>query len=212
MNLRPASRQEPRRLKTRAALLAAGAELLADRSIDAIPVNDIIDLAGVAKGSFFNHFADKDTFAAAVAAEIRQKVEIDATATNTGISDPAARMARAIGTFVRFALTDGRAARVMLRGHARALQTDHPLNTALRTDIADGCASGRFGCPDQEAAAVYVIGLCQILLSTTVERSLSAPQAARLAADVIALLLTGLGVARPEASTIAAEAGTIVTG
>src|SRR5437879_4979216 len=39
--------QEPRRLKTRAALMLAGAELLAERPIDAIPVNDIVDAAQV---------------------------------------------------------------------------------------------------------------------------------------------------------------------
>ena len=46
---KPASRQEPRRLKTRAALLAAGLKLLADRPIDGISVDDIVRHAGVAR-------------------------------------------------------------------------------------------------------------------------------------------------------------------
>ena len=48
----------PRAARTRAALLAAGFDLLVERPIDAIPIDDVVARAGVAKGSFFNHFAD----------------------------------------------------------------------------------------------------------------------------------------------------------
>ena len=46
----------PRAARTRAALIAAGFDLLVERSIDAIPIDDLVAKAGVAKGSFFNHF------------------------------------------------------------------------------------------------------------------------------------------------------------
>ena len=50
----------PRGERTRHALLAAGHQLLADRSIDALAVDDIVQAAGVAKGTFYIHFESKE--------------------------------------------------------------------------------------------------------------------------------------------------------
>ena len=61
----------PRAARTRAALLDAGLDLLADRPIDAIAIDELVAAAGVAKGSFFNHFGDKYGFANAIAEAIR---------------------------------------------------------------------------------------------------------------------------------------------
>jgi AcrR family transcriptional regulator len=104
-------------LRTRAALIEAGADLLAQRPIDAIPINDIVQAAGVAKGSFFNHFDDKDAFAAAIATEVREDLEARVAAANQDVADPAARVVRGMATFIHFALVDPKRTRIMLRGH-----------------------------------------------------------------------------------------------
>ncbi|MBA4051256.1 MAG: hypothetical protein C0472_05105, partial [Erythrobacter sp.] len=79
--------------RTRAALIAAGLDLIASRPIDAIAIDELVAAAGVAKGSFFNHFADKHAFAEAVAAEVRAEVEAEVTRANAGRTDPVARIA-----------------------------------------------------------------------------------------------------------------------
>jgi AcrR family transcriptional regulator len=200
------SPQEPRRLKTRAALLRAGADLLARRPIDAIPVNDIVSAAGVAKGSFFNHFEDKDAFAAAIAAEIRLEVEDRVTAANARVSDAAVRMARANCVFVQFALAEPTRARIMVRGHEWATAADHPLNRGLHADIADGVASGRFGERAVLSGALYIIGLCLMMMASVVHDRLSPEPARRLASEMLLLALTGLGVDEAESRTIIAGA------
>ena len=207
------SPQEPRRLKTRSALVRAGADLLAIRPIDAIPVNDIVEAAGVAKGSFFNHFADKEAFAAAIAAEIRQEVEERVTAANAEIDDAAVRMVRANCVFVQFALAEPKRAKIMVRGHEWATAGDHPLNRGLQADIAAGVASGRFSARAATSGALYVIGLCLILMASVVNDRMSPESARRLTGEVLLLALTGLGVAEAEASRIIADATTeIVAG
>jgi AcrR family transcriptional regulator len=200
------SRQEPRRLKTRAALLRAGAELLAARPIDAIAVNDIVEAAGVAKGSFFNHFADKDAFAGAIAGEIRARVEGEVTAANAGVLDPAARVARGVAGFVQFALREPEDARIMLRRQDQAARAEHPLNRGLTRDLALGAASGRFGFPSEEAATVFVIGACQTLLNAIVNGAAAVSEARRLTAQVLLLTLTGLGVPALEAKAVSRRA------
>ncbi len=203
INQSSASRQEPRRLRTRAALLRAGADLLAKRPIDAIAVNDIVERAGVAKGSFFNHFADKDDFAAAIGAGIREAVEQRVTAANAGIADPATRVARGVRSFVDFALAEPRDARIMLQASTRPAHADHPLNAGLRADLAAGAAAGQFQVADIEAAVLYVVGICQVLMAAVVERQLTAVATADLTRRVLAMLLVGLGLPSARAEEVA---------
>lgn len=198
MIAKTASRQEPRRLRTRAALLEAGAELLAQRPIDAIAVNDIVDAAGVAKGSFFNHFQDKDAFAAEISAEIRAQVEARVTAVNANVTDPAVRMARAMCVFVQFALSEPTRARIMLRGREWAADGEHPINAGLRADIDQGVAAGRFAARAKTAGTLYVIGLCQVLMLAVLSRRERA-ECQRLTAEMLALTFTGLGLAHADA-------------
>ena len=202
----PANPQEPRRLKTRAALLIAGVELLAQRPIDAIPVNDIVDAAGVAKGSFFNHFTDKDAFAAAISAEIRTEIEAQVTMANSDVVDPARRIARAVCGFIQFARTDPTRARIMLRGHDLTALADNPLNLGVRIDMAAGLDSGRLRAGSVKAGVTFVTGVCHTLLVTILLSPMTLEETRVMAADLLVLALTGLGVDQTEAAAIAATA------
>jgi len=209
-NAKTVSRQEPRRLRTRAALLSAGLKLLADRPVDGISVDDIVRQAGVAKGSFFNHFADKDEFAVAIAADIRSRVEARVDEVNGGVTDPALRLVRGICCFVRFALAERPAAKIFSRVHTPAIGSDHPLNAGLRADFAWGLADKRFSAVSVDAGLVYVIGIAHGLLAAVIARKLDAARARVLSADVLSLLLTGLAVDPLEAQALAASAAASV--
>jgi AcrR family transcriptional regulator len=206
---KPLSRQEPRRQKTRLALVSAGLDLLAERSIDALAVDEIVERAAVSKGSFFNHFKDKDAFAAAVAADIRARVELEVGRVNEGVTDPARRVTRGVARFVRFALSDPRSARILMRAHAGALDPNHPLNAGVRSDVALGIAAGAFTPPSLEAGVLSVVGLCQILLTAVILQDLDADGARRLTREVLTVLLTGLGVDHHRAGERAAEAAAL---
>ena len=64
------SARETHSLKIRDALLRACGDLLFEQPIDAITINEIVQRAGVAKGSFYNHFPDKESLAATVSSTI----------------------------------------------------------------------------------------------------------------------------------------------
>ena len=51
---------QPRSLKTRAKLIDAARSIVAQSGLAALRVEDVVARAGVAKGTFFAHFADKD--------------------------------------------------------------------------------------------------------------------------------------------------------
>lgn len=200
------SPQQHRRLKTRAALIRAGAELLSRRPIDAIPINDIVDAAGVAKGSFFNHFEDKDAFAAEVAAEIREDLEARVAAANTDVVDPASRVARGIATFIQFALVEPKRTRIMLRGHEWATSGEHRLNVGIQADVLAGLASGRFLPRAEGAGVAYLIGVCLMALLATVDGSAGPAESKALATRLLVLALVGLGVEEGDAANVSRQA------
>ena len=51
---------QKRTLKTRAKLIAASEEVIAKGGYEALRVEEVVQAAGVAKGTFFAHFRDKD--------------------------------------------------------------------------------------------------------------------------------------------------------
>lgn len=185
--------------RTRAALIAAGLDLLVDRPIDAIPIDDLVARAGVAKGSFFNHFADKQEFAAAVAAEVRAEVEDEVARANAGIGDPVERIAGGMAVAARFALEQPRRAMVLLRSQVPATRQTHPLNRGLNDDLAAALAD-RILRPEAEGTGlVYWLGLCQVLMIHVLETRPPRSETAQCLAAMLAMGLTGLGVAEPHA-------------
>ncbi|MFM2302461.1 MAG: hypothetical protein RLZZ84_2197, partial [Pseudomonadota bacterium] len=132
----------PRAARTRAALLAAGFELLAERPIDAIAIDEVVARAGVAKGSFFNHFTDKPGFANAISAALRAQLEERVSKANAGVDDPVARLSGGMRVAVDFALAERKRAIVMLRGLELSTGQGHELNRGIRADIERLIAAG----------------------------------------------------------------------
>lgn len=192
----------PRAARTRGALLVAGFELLAERPIDAIAIDDIVARAGVAKGSFFNHFTDKAGFAAELGAAVRAELELLVGAANAKVSDPVERLAGGMRVALDFALTQRKRCIVMLRGLELSTGIDHHLNQGIRADIA-AIAEAGLARPEAVRSGVrFWLGLCQIMQLNAIERALTRRDAAERLREMLVLGLTGLGV--PEGRAMAA--------
>lgn len=193
------SRLSPRSVRTRSALLAAGLDLLVERPIDAIPIDDFVARAGVAKGSFFNHFADKQDFANAVATEVRLELEAHVASANAGIEDPVERIAGGMRVGAHFALTQPKQAAVLLRSSESSTARTHPLNKGLVDDIENACSLGRLRPEARDTGVPYWLGLCQVLMIAILESRDDKQRLERLLSEMIVLGLTGLGVPEAEA-------------
>jgi AcrR family transcriptional regulator len=195
----------PRTRKTRAALIAAGLDLLAVRPIDAIAIDEVVAAAGVAKGSFFNHFADKHAFAAAVAGEVRAQVEDEVTRANHSIADPVARIAGGMAVAAAFALREPRSAAVLLRSLGIAARADHPLNRGLREDLGAALSAGLLRPEAGSSGLAYWLGLCQVMMVVLVETRPPPAEAQARLAEMLAMGLAGLGVEEAHANAVIAE-------
>lgn len=197
----------PRRNRTREALLAAGAALLAERPIDALAIDDIVNAAGVAKGSFYNHFADKAALARAVGDSVRVDIEARIDDANADVSDPALRLVRGLCVYIDFARADPPRARIMARGLRAVPAPGAPdIYAGLRADIARGLAAGRFALPTSDVGTLFVAGVGTAALAAVLAPGTTTPFARMLAQQLCALLLQAFGLPHDDAERIAAQA------
>jgi AcrR family transcriptional regulator len=204
----PGSKHAPakpgRAARTREALLRAGRTLFAERPVDAVAIDDIVQAADVAKGSFYNHFTDRDALVRAVTGEIRSEIEARIGEANAGVEDPARRVARATCVYLSFAVDEPQRARVLARVQMGLINLASPLNKGLADDLAAGLAAGRFSIATLESGALFVMGVNQAALARACAEP-SRPATVSLGQQVVALLLRGLGVPPAEADSTAAQ-------
>ena len=131
----PTPHLSARAARTRSALLDAGIELLARRSVDAIAIDELVAAAGVAKGSFFNHFEDKNAFGAAVYASVRGELEASVDRVNADVEDPLQRLSGGMIAAAAFALSRPERFAVLVRTASGLTLGDHPLNAGLARDL-----------------------------------------------------------------------------
>lgn len=200
----------PRAQRTYRALVDAGLELLVERPIDALAIDEIVARAGVAKGSFFNHFADKPAFGRAIGAEIRAELEQRIGAANADVADPFARLAGGMRTGLAFALDEPRKTAIMIRNAGNSTLRDQPLNQGVSADMNAAVATGRLR-PEARASGVrFWLGLCQVLMANAVERRIDRTEGAVRLKEMLVLGLTGLGLPPQDAATYASENASIL--
>jgi AcrR family transcriptional regulator len=194
------NRRERRKLATRQALIDATQALLAKRSFDALSVDEIVERADVARGTFYNYFGDKDVLERELASQVRVRVENEIARTNEGISDPAERIARGFCCIVRFFLGAREQAAAMARLFPHATDPAAPINSGVRGDVTEGLARGRIVASSEDVAVAYIVGL----FMAGVNRALDLPsgQVATFAGDLGAIMLRGLGLSRSQAERI----------
>ena len=202
------TRQDRRRLRTRDALVGAAESLFAARGPDAVSIDEIVTRADLAKGSFYNHFDDKDDLVREIARVIRGEIEREVAAINHGLADSAQCVAQALCVFARFASRNPNRVRALAHMHPSATDPKAPLNDGVRRDVMFGLLAGRFITTSREAAVLFVIGAVQAsfhrasVIGETATRQLAPAMAAHL--------LTGLGLDPSEAEIIAQAAAKAV--
>ena len=197
------SDRSPRTARTRAALMAAGFELLVERPIDAIPIDDLVAKAGVAKGSFFNHFKDKGDFAAAISKEVRLELEALVAKANETVSDPIERIAGGMRVGFEFAIRQPKRSMALLRSMGTPTMREHPLNDGLRADIEAAAARNLLRPEAERLGVLFWLGLCQVLMQDALVGRIQLSEADQRLSDMLVMGLTGLGVPAKRAAAIA---------
>jgi AcrR family transcriptional regulator len=117
-NVDPIRRAEigrEKRARTRAQLVAAARSLFGKRPVESVTVDDVVEEAGVAKGTFYVHFEDLNALTAAVADELVRTFDELLQPQRLSMPDPLMRIAFACNAFIEKAMEDPSWAAVVAR-------------------------------------------------------------------------------------------------
>ena len=193
----------PKRERTRAKLIAAGFQVLADRG-DALTAAEVVAEADVANGTFYNHFLDRDDFIATLARESLKAITTD-SAEDTGGADPAWRFAVASTRVLQAAVREPLWGRAVLRLSECPTPPHVAVQQHLREDLAAGLSAGRFTHGDDPVTVDLVTGtLISALRRITADVEAVDDQTIPA---VVTRLLEAVGIDRTEAALLADSAG-----
>lgn len=106
---------QEKRARTRATLVDAACALHSRKAAGTVTVDEVVNEAGVAKGTFYVHFDSLDALVAAVAEKLVQSFDELLQPARTALADPAQRIAFGCGAFIDKALQDPHWARIVAR-------------------------------------------------------------------------------------------------
>lgn len=199
MSEQPATRTDPRRARTRAALISAAQGFLAEDRTN-VAVLEITEVAGVGLGSFYNHFASKEELFEACVEEILETHGALMDRVTEGIDDPAEVFARAFRLTGRLHRDLAGASQVLLHRGSEMILSDSGLGPRAIRDIRAAQKAGRFTIMDPELALVAAGGA--ILALGSLLHSQPDRDAAAAADTLTADLLRMLGIDAAEATEI----------
>lgn len=191
--------QTRRRERTRAALVGAAQELLAEGRLQA-SIEEITKRAGVGFGSFFNHFESKDALFSEAVLRTLDVFTDGIRVAVADLTDPAEIFARSFRLTGRLARARPEVLAPLLNHGTDLLVLDRGLRQAALADIRAGVATGRFVALDPEILVMTVAG-AMLGLIRHVSRDPAAVSEAHIDA-IAAAVLRLLGVDVAEAAAI----------
>lgn len=191
-----------KRAQTRGRLMRAGMKSLAAHGPDGATVGEIASAAGVAAGTFYNHFQSVPDLVDAIAEQLGLGVEIGQDALDTLEHDPAARVALGTLQLLDMANTDPTSAAAFAALVAAKPDFRARVRAIVGRAIADGVDAGRFDVEAGPAATNAVLGTAlQSMRSRVLNESDGSDAIA-----VTQLVLRILGVGGNDITTVVARA------
>src|SRR5450631_1349837 len=130
-----------RREKTEAKIIEAALHVFAEKGPQAAVIDDFIKAAGIARGTFYNHFRSTDELLAATQTWLSDDLIKSIEDALVGITDPITRFGMGIRLWMKRAETDrawcGFVARVRLVGTKELEKPMRDLKKALRAKQVD---------------------------------------------------------------------------
>lgn len=170
---------------TREQLLAAGVAVAEEEGLAGLSVNRVVARAGVAKGTFYVHFADRDAFVDALHARFHERVQEAAAEATAGTEPGAQRLLAAAGAYLDVCLSDRAIKALALEARGEGSLTQ---SMSVRHDRYAQSAVPSFramGWPDPKVAAQLFAAMVSELAIRELEAGRRLPAARRALAHFL---------------------------
>lgn len=143
-----------RRARTRLRIVEAALHVFAEKGADAPVIEDFIQAAGVARGTFYNHFRTTDELLTATSNWLEDDLMAAIETVNGAFEDPLRRLATGIRLWLHLSRGDAVFCAFLVRSRFRGRAVEQH----LARDLGEGLQSGRLVAPSIELARDLVVG------------------------------------------------------
>ncbi len=189
----------PKRERTRRLLIDAAIRVFAEKGVANASIQEIAIVAGVANGTFYNHFPTREAVIEAVAIAVARGLSERIDESYGHITDAAERMAIGNRRYIGLALEHPDWARMMMDVVLVTPELIEVTAAYAREDLLLGIRQGRFRVPNQQAGMNAIIGTCTGAMRMAIA-GLAPKNHAQATATVV---LRALGMDFDEAAEIA---------
>ena len=201
MSLENARRKEiglERRERTRQKMLQAAARVIAERGEKKATIDDFIQAAGVARGTFYNYYATRNDLVDDLWAQIGRNPFRDVQVACRCIRDPAERIVAFTRMVLECAMRDPAWGWLVYSLSVDGESINEDLLAFPRPDLAAGHADGRFVFDDLASANDLVVGTVRTALRALLGES----RGQHYIQSICVLLLRALGLPSAEATAL----------
>lgn len=190
-----------KRDRTRDRLLVAAQELVLDRGLPAITINDIAARAEVAPGTFYNYFRTREEVADTIADLLQRAYHRDIDAVTAGLDDPARVFSASLRQTLHWSAPGNRMGRMLFASGVPLARYALGVRQRAARDIQAGVDAGVFRVEDTVALQSMLGG---IVIGVLMDLWLGMLPASAIP-SITARCLGLLGVSTAKAQRIAAE-------
>jgi AcrR family transcriptional regulator len=196
------TRTARRQARTRADLIKAAREIIAEHGLEGLRVSDVTRRADVAFGTFYNQFKTKDDIVEAVIGEtivgLAQSIE-----QSPAFLDPAEALVASTRTIVRIAYDDPPLARLLVKLEQAEARFERIIRPQAGALLERGVAEGAFAIDDLETTLTMSIAAAFEVIRGVLDGRLG-DRADRTCAEML-LRMAGVAPKRAERYALAAE-------
>jgi len=185
-----------RRARTRQRIIEAALGVIAERGPDAPVIEDFIQAAGVARGTFYNHFTTTEELLTATSSWLEDDVIQNIESVIGGFDDPMRRLVTGMRLWLHLSRQDPVFCAFVVRSRFRGAAVERQ----LAFDLGECLRSGRVVAPSLELARDLVVGT----IREAQARMMDARVPATFPDDVVRLILRALQADERKIATLLA--------
>jgi AcrR family transcriptional regulator len=194
-----------KRARTKAQLIAAASTLFAKQEWESVTIDDVVNEAGVAKGTFYTHFNDLNQLAAVVADELVKSFDELIQPRRLAISDPLLRIAFGCDAFIAKSLDDRLWASLAARMARSYPAVGQVARARLSEDLREALKRSPQAEISLELAAELAVGIVNQVMAAIGEGRLKVGDRT----DAVRSILTAIGVGKRDAASIVAKLASV---
>ncbi len=182
------ARGSGKRQRTRAALLDTAIHVFAENGIHNTKISDITDTAGMANGTFYNHFKDRDELAMHTAVAVATEIAREVDEAMSDLDDGAQRVATGSVKFLAAATRSPEWGNLMVDAFHLLPAVRQDTVSYLEKDIRLGISQGKFDTEVDTFLIEEIVGLMITSLRRHIATGFDAEISKRTAGYVLRLL------------------------